>query len=106
MSKNALNIFFLLPGVILLIAPIFSLPYGFYTFLRLAVSVSAIFIIYNSYQTNKGVDVILIIFAIIFILYNPFIPIHLTREIWMPINFITAAIYFYGFYKVNRKVTN
>ena len=102
MSKNALNIFFLLPGVILLIAPIFSLPYGFYTFLRLAVSVSAIFIIYNSFKTNKGVNVILIIFAIILILYNPLFPVHLTRELWMPINFVSSAIYFYGFYKVNK----
>ena len=100
MSRTPLAIIFLLPGFLLIAAPLISFPYGFYTFLRLTISISAGFIIYLRNKKVKRVDTISIIFAIIVILYNPIIPIHLTREIWMPINFISAIVYFYGFYKI------
>tara|TARA_B100001123_G_C15108753_1_gene946601 strand:- start:765 stop:1082 length:318 start_codon:yes stop_codon:yes gene_type:complete len=104
MNKNALALFLLIPGCLLILAPIISFPYGFYTFLRLAVSVSAGIIIYNFYKAKSGIDEVSIIFAIILILYNPIIPIHLTREIWLPINFVSAGIYFYGYYKIRKKI--
>ena len=100
MSRTPLAIIFLIPGFLLIAAPLISFPYGFYTFLRLTISISAGFIIYLRNKKVKRIDTISIIFAIIVILYNPFITIHLTREIWMPINFISAIVYFYGFYKV------
>jgi len=100
MNKAPLALIFLLTGFLLIAAPLVSFPYGFYTFLRLTISISAGFIIYLRNKEVKKIDTISIIFAIIVILYNPIIPIHLTREIWMPINFISAAIYFYGFYKI------
>ena len=53
---------------------------------------------------KSGVDEVSIIFAIILILYNPIIPVNLTRAIWMPINFITAGIFFYGYYKIRKQI--
>ena len=100
MNRAPLTLIFLIPGFLLIAAPLISFPYGFYTFLRLTISISAGFIIYLRNKKVKKIDTISIIFAIIVILYNPFIPIHLTREIWTPINFISAAVYFYGFYKI------
>jgi len=100
MNRTPLALIFLIPGFLLIAAPIVSFPYGFYTFLRLSISISAGFIIYLRNKKVKKVDTISIIFAVIVILYNPIIPIHLTREIWMPINFISAVVYFYGFYKI------
>ena len=99
-NRVPLALIFLIPGALLVVAPIISFPYGFYTFLRLSISISAGFIIYLINKKVKKVDTISIIFAVIVILYNPIIPIHLTREIWMPINFISAVVYFYGFYKI------
>ncbi len=104
MNKNSLALFLLIPAVLLIIAPLVSFPYGFYTLLRLIVSITSGFIIYHSYKGAGGVNEISIIFALILILYNPFIPVHLSREIWMPINFITSGIYFYGFYKIKKKI--
>ena len=104
MNKNSLALFLLIPAVLLIIAPLVSFPYGFYTLLRLIVSITSGFIIYQSYKGAGGVNEISIIFALILILYNPFIPVHLSREIWMPINFITSGIYFYGFYKIKKKI--
>ena len=104
MNKNSLTLFLLIPAVLLIIAPLVSFPYGFYTLLRLIVSITSGFIIYHSYKGAGGVNEISIIFALILILYNPFVPVHLSREIWMPINFITSGIYFYGFYKIKKKI--
>ena len=100
MNKVPLTLIFLIPGFLLIAAPLISFPYGFYTFLRLTISISAGFIIYLRSKKINKVDTLSIIFAVIVILYNPIIPIHLTREIWMPINFISAIVYFYGFYKI------
>jgi len=104
MNKNSLALFLLIPAVLLIIAPFVSFPYCFYTLLRLIVSITSGFIIYHSYKGAGGVNEISIIFALILILYNPFVPVHLSREIWMPINFITSGIYFYGFYKIKKKI--
>ena len=105
MNKNSLALFLLIPAVLLIIAPLVSFPYGFYTLLRLIVSITSGFIIYHSYKGAGGVNEISIIFALILILYNPFVPVHLSREIWMPINFITSAVYIYGFFKI-KKIIN
>tara|TARA_B100000029_G_scaffold472494_1_gene513051 strand:- start:475 stop:792 length:318 start_codon:yes stop_codon:yes gene_type:complete len=104
MNKNSLALFFLIPAVLLIIAPLISFPYGFYTLVRLIVSVTSGFIIYHSYKEAGGINEISIIFALILILYNPLAPVHLSREIWMPINFITSGIYIYGFYKIKKKL--
>ena len=104
MNKNSLALFLLIPAVLLIIATLVTFPYGFYTLLRLIVSITSGFIIYHSYKGAGGVNEISIIFALILILYNPFVPVHLSREIWMPINFITSGIYFYGFYKIKKKI--
>ncbi len=104
MSKNALLIFFLIPGALLIVAPLLSFPYGFYIFLRIIVTVTAAYIIFDTYKNFKGINETIIIFSIIAILYNPIIPVYLSRSIWLPINFITAAIYFFYFYKINKKL--
>ena len=105
MSKNALLIFFLFPGVLLIVAPLISFPYGFYIFLRLIVTITAAYIIFDTYKNFKGINETIIIFSIIAILYNPIIPVHFTREIWLPINFVTAGIYFFNFHKINKKIS-
>ena len=104
MSKNALLIFFLFPGALLIIAPLISFPYGFYIFLRIIVTATATYIIFDTYKNFKGINETVIIFSLVAILYNPIIPVYLTREIWLPINFVTAGIYFFNFYKINKKM--
>ena len=104
MNKNSLYLFFLIPAVLLIIAPIISFPYGFYTFLRLVISLTSGFIIYLTYKSSNGINEISFIFLIILILYNPVIPVHLSRDIWMPINFVTSAIYIFSFFSVKKKI--
>ena len=65
MNRTPLALIFLIPGFLLIAAPIVSFPYGFYTFLRLSISISAGFIIYLRSKKINKVDTLSIIFAII-----------------------------------------
>lgn len=69
------------------IAP--PLPYGFYTFLRIVTCIWGINTIIRTQET-KGFPFLLS--SGLTILYNPIIRIHLSREIWEPINMITAIL--------------
>ena len=102
MNKNSLNLFLIIPALLLILAPLISFPYGFYMFLRLVVTITSIIIIIYNIKAAGGVNEITILFGIIAILYNPIIPISLTREIWMPINFITSGIYIYCLIKIRK----
>ena len=102
MNKNSLSLVLIIPAILLIIAPIISFPYGFYTFLRLVVTITAIIAVVSSLKNEGTVNEMSIIFGLIAILYNPLIPIYLSREIWMPINFITSGIYFFFLFKVRK----
>ena len=83
----------------MLLLAVLPLPYGFYTLLRIVVTASAAFAAY--YFFEKGDDSQSgIILALIALLFNPLIPIHLDKAIWMPID-IGTAIYMY---LVSKKV--
>lgn len=69
------------------IAP--PLPYGFYTFLRIVTCIWGIRTIIRT-QEAKGFPFLLSIGLTI--LYNPIIRIHFPREIWEPINIVTAIL--------------
>tara|TARA_A100001015_G_scaffold274228_1_gene330403 strand:- start:353 stop:478 length:126 start_codon:yes stop_codon:yes gene_type:complete len=36
------------------------------------------------------------------VLYNPIIPVYLSRGIWLPINFISAGVYLYYYLKLKK----
>lgn len=101
MNKNSIKLFFLIPAILLFIAPLISFPYGFYTLLRIIVTLTSAVIIYQSYKINR-INEHLIIFLFILILYNPLIPIYLSREVWLPINFATSVIYLYTLFKIKK----
>lgn len=83
-----MNILYIAASLLLLAA--FPLPYGYYTFSRITITAIAIYVALNHFkrETNN-----FYIFIGIAILFNPLIPIHLSKEIWIPIDLI-LAIYF------------
>ena len=95
-----MKLIFLIPGIFLSIIPFFKFPYGVYTLLRIVVTLSAAFIIYDSYKKTNNINPIIVIFSIILIIFNPIFPIRLSKEMWLPIDLITAAIYFYHYIKI------
>jgi hypothetical protein len=69
---------------------VFPLPYGFYTFLRLLVSIAGIVAAIN---LQKEGNFLWVLFAAIVLLFNPLIPVYLSRELWFPIDLIVAGCF-------------
>ena len=81
----------------MLLFGILQLPYGYYTLLRISITVIAgINIITNIDKEDK---IWAIVFALIAILFNPFIPIYLDKSIWIVIDLIIAGIFGFISYK-------
>ena len=73
-------------SIMLLICLIDGLPYGYFNLLRLVVCGTSIF---NIMQLDKDENKVLYwIFIFIAILFNPLIPIHLERDIWLGIDLL------------------
>ena len=90
---------------ILLLAGIANLPIGYYTFLRIAVTLCAISIMVTK---DKGMNIFWqVLFGITAIIFNPVIPVYLyQKSLWIPIDAAAAAAFLmYGFkYKMHQDV--
>ena len=75
----------------LLAVALFDLPYGYYTFLRLIVCVSAAYFSYIGFENEQGITKY--IWIGVAILFNPLIPIYLDRSMWAVLDIVTAVLY-------------
>lgn len=66
-------------------------PYGYYTLLRLAVFGTGGYIAYFAFKEEKKFIGFLSI--LVALLFNPVIPIHLAKDAWIVIDFITAIFF-------------
>jgi predicted membrane protein len=77
--------------IILLGFAVLDQPYDYYKFLRMFVGISAILLTIDTFRSNRESSFVYV-YLVIALLYNPFIPVYLTREIWFPINIFTIII--------------
>jgi hypothetical protein len=68
------------------------LPYGYYQLLKIIVCGAAVYMAYLAYKWQKIWAVWLLGF--IAVLFNPLLPIHLSRDIWQPIDIACAFVFF------------
>lgn len=80
----------LIPAVMLLVA-VAPWPYGYYQLLRVVVCISCGVLAYQSYERD-GLTPWTIGLAIVAAVFNPIVPVHLTREIWAVLNVAAASI--------------
>ena len=78
---------------VLLCLGVLSLPYGYYTLLRIIVTIAAIINAYNFLEESNMEKVYL--FGFLAILFNPLIPIYLGKELWILIDLAAAGIFFF-----------
>jgi hypothetical protein len=97
------RLWFLIPASLLLLA-LLPLPYGYYQFLRIAVTISSGFIAYAAFNDSKQGWAIG--FGAVCILFNPFIPIHLSKGLWTPIDIIAALVFLAGWKIMGKDVSN
>tara|TARA_B100000809_G_C14727702_1_gene383777 strand:+ start:243 stop:521 length:279 start_codon:yes stop_codon:yes gene_type:complete len=78
---------------VLLCLGVLSFPYGYYTLLRIIVTIAAIINAYNFLEESNMEKVYL--FGFLAILFNPLIPIYLGKELWILIDLAAAGIFFF-----------
>jgi hypothetical protein len=96
MNKLALSIFRISSSVaaILFFLAVLDMPYGFYTFVRLSAMLVSVFamVIFYSFEQPHWV----VMFSVIAILFNPIVPIHMSKSIWIAADLISAVIMLVG----------
>jgi hypothetical protein len=76
----------------LLLFGITNLPIGYYTLLRIVVSIGAISVVVSEFE--NGINFWVISFGIITIIFNPLIPVYLGEKVdWIPIDIVTAIFF-------------
>jgi hypothetical protein len=76
-------------------------PYGYYMLLRVVVLAASLLLAGLIYQRTKQFTIWLGLFLIAALVFNPFVPLHLTRGVWSILN-VAAAGLFVGHFIVAR----
>jgi hypothetical protein len=84
----------------LLFIGMFELPYGYYSFLKIAVSTIAVYGIVNTTK-NKNI-VIALLYICILITFNPIFRIQFDQEVWCVIDAIAAIFFFVSIFIVGE----
>lgn len=93
----------LIPTVMLLLAALFRLPYGYYTLLRLIVCGAAAYLAYREFDVAQRSSGWFFILGVIAVLFNPLIPIPFSREIWVPIDVVVAIILIVDWFRTKKR---
>lgn len=76
----------------LLFIGLIDLPIGYYTLLRIVITIGSVSVVVTEYK--NGINFWVITFGLIAILFNPLIPIYLNdKSAWMPIDVIGGVIF-------------
>ncbi len=77
---------------LLFIAVIPIIPYPFYLLLRLIVSISCFVTYYNVRHIHYSKTWLKPSLIVIGILFNPLVPVHLTRFLWIPVDIVCGIV--------------
>jgi len=86
-NKNK-NIAIIISVILLFLAMIEGLPYGFFTLLRLVVFGTTVYLSWLGYKSEKYIWIW--IFGFIALVFNPLTPLHLGRDLWVIIDLLVA----------------
>jgi hypothetical protein len=77
---------------ILLFLGLIDLPIGYYTLLRIVVTIGSVAVAVMEFE--NGITFWVITFGLIAIVFNPFIPIYLNdKSAWMPIDILAGILF-------------
>lgn len=76
-------------------------PYGYFILLRIVVCSICLYLAVYCYQNELTNWVWLL--SIIAIVFNPIIPIHLNKELWMIIDIVTIIVFLFSFSHLRPK---
>jgi hypothetical protein len=88
----------------LLFIAILDLPYGYYTLMKIAVTIVAGYGIYVFLQKSGKINVI--IFTGVAIIFNPLISVHFEKETWQVIDAIVGSFFLISLYYGNNTISD
>ena len=103
MSKKDNNIrsIILTALAVLLLLCLAKMPYGFYQIVRFLAFAGFVYLAYLEYK-GKNIDR-MVLFAVLALLFQPFLPLSLGRVIWNIVDVVVAAYLIYLLVKVRQK---
>lgn len=85
----------------LLLLALLNLPIGYYTFLRIVITIGALVVVVT--ELKFGVNFWVITFGLIAVIFNPIIPIYLyDKALWAPIDVIAAILFGLKAFNINN----
>lgn len=88
-NTNLIRVFNGLAVAILLVA-VLDMPYGYYTLVRLVVTVAALLTAWHAVALSRS-PMWVGVMCLVAILFNPVVPVYLQRETWFFIDLAVAA---------------
>lgn len=86
----------------LLFIGLIDLPIGYYTLLRIVVTIGSVAVVVTEFE--NGLNFWVITFGLIAIVFNPLIPIYLNdKSAWMPIDIIGGIIFVIKSFTLKQK---
>lgn len=86
----------------LLLVGIADMPIGYYTLLRLVVTIGSVAVVVA--EMEKGITPWVIVFGLLALLFNPIIPVYLNdKDAWVPIDLIGGVLFFIKAYSRSPK---
>ena len=95
----------IVPAVLLVLA-LLPWPYGYYNFLRLGVSLVSGWLAYEQWRHDNAVSGWVVGLGATALLFNPLLPIHLTREIWNVLDLAAAGLLIGHLRALRRLITD
>jgi hypothetical protein len=79
-------------GAALLFLGIANLPIGYYTLLRIVVSIISVIVVSNEHK--NGINFWVIAFGLTAVVFNPVLPVYLNdKSAWMPIDLLAGILF-------------
>jgi len=101
--KSIPRIVWIVPAILLVIATA-KLPYGYYTFTRIVTCGIAAWIAFVGFQEAPAIKAWSVALALIAVLFNPILPIHLDRATWFYLDIGAAGVFVAHLIFVRQKV--
>jgi hypothetical protein len=90
--KSIPRLVWLVPAFLLILATL-HLPYGYYTFIRIVTCGISAVIAFVGFQDRPLIQVWSVLLALVGVLFNPFVPVHLNRQTWFYLDLVVAAVF-------------
>lgn len=87
----------------MLLVALLPMPYGYYGFMRLVVTAAACVWAWTIYQ-REGFTGEVALAGALALLFNPVLPVHLSRMLWAPIDVVAAACFAWKSYRERTDV--